>query len=77
MAGDQPPQRPDGPEDQSVGAGQGWAAVSYLIGGIVVWGLIGWLVDRWLDLGGVATAIGSLVGAAGGVVMIALRLGRV
>lgn len=50
--------------------------MAYLIGGITVWGLVGWLVDRWLGWDGVATAIGSLVGAAAGVYMIVLRLGR-
>lgn len=50
--------------------------MSYLIGGIALWGFIGWMVDRWLDLGGLATAFGSLLGAAGGVYLIVLRLGR-
>jgi ATP synthase protein I len=76
MAGDQSPQRSDRPDDPQSGAGQGWAAMSYLIGGIAVWGFIGWLVDRWLDLGGVGTAIGALVGAAGGVYLILRRLGK-
>ena len=39
-------------------ANTGWAAVSYLIAGIAVWGFVGWLVDQWLDLGGIATGIG-------------------
>ena len=39
---------------------------SYLIGGMAVWGFVGWLVDRWLDTGGIATAIGVVLGAAGG-----------
>lgn len=75
MAGDQTPQQPGRPDHRQSGAGQGWVAMSYLISGIAVWGFIGWLVDRWLDLGGIATAIGSLVGAAGGVYMILRRLG--
>jgi ATP synthase protein I len=75
MAGDRSPRRPrdEGPPP---GANQAWAAISYLIGGIVVWGFVGWLVDRWLDTGGIATAIGAVVGAAGGVILIARRLGR-
>lgn len=70
MAGDQPAQPPDPME----GAGKGWVAVGYLIAGIVVWGFIGWLVDQWLDTGGIATAIGAVVGAAGGVFLIVRRL---
>jgi F0F1-type ATP synthase assembly protein I len=49
--------------------------VGYLISGILVWGFIGWLVDQWLGTGGVATGIGAVVGAAGGVYLIARRLG--
>ncbi|HWH01866.1 MAG TPA: hypothetical protein VNV66_21705 [Pilimelia sp.] len=75
MADDQPPQRTDGPGDPPSGASQGWTALSYLISGIVVWGFIGWLVDRWLDTGGIAIGIGTVVGAAGGVYLIARRLG--
>jgi len=75
MAGDQSPQRNGRPDGNESGAGQGWVAMSYLISGIAVWGFIGWLVDRWLGLGGVAIAIGSLVGAAGGFYLILRRLG--
>ena len=74
MAGDQTP-RPDGTDDYSSGAGQGWAAVAYLISGIAVWGFIGWLVDRWLGSDGIATAAGAVVGAAGGVYLVVRRLG--
>lgn len=55
-------------------AGQGWTAVAYLIGGIGVWGLIGWLVDSWLDTGGIAIGIGAILGAAGGVYLIVRRM---
>jgi F0F1-type ATP synthase assembly protein I len=74
MVDDQPTPRP-GPDDAPVDAGQGWTAIAYLITGILVWGVIGWLVDQWLDSGGVATAVGTVVGAAGGVYLIARRLG--
>ena len=50
-------------------------AVSYLIGGIVVWGFVGWLVDRWLHTGGIATALGAVLGAAGGIYLVVRRLG--
>jgi ATP synthase protein I len=26
-----------------------WSVVSYLIAGMLLWGGLGWLVDRWLD----------------------------
>jgi len=75
MAGDQSPQRRRDEDEAAAGAGQGWTAVSYLIGGMLVWGFIGWLVDRWLDTGGIATAVGAVLGAAGGVYLIVRRLG--
>jgi F0F1-type ATP synthase assembly protein I len=74
MAGDPSPQRPPD-DDQARGSDQGWVAVSYLIGGILVWGFLGWLVDRWLHTGGIATAVGAVLGAAGGVYLIVRRLG--
>jgi ATP synthase protein I len=74
MAGTQSPQPPRD-DDASSGAGKGWTAIAYLIGGIVTWGLIGWLVDRWLDTNSIATAIGIVVGAAGGVYLTVRRLG--
>lgn len=74
MVDDRPTSRP-APDDVPAGAGQGWTAIAYLITGILVWGGIGWLVDQWLDSGGVATAVGTVVGAAGGVYLIARRLG--
>jgi ATP synthase protein I len=73
MTGDRSPQHPRG-DDEAAGANQGWTALSYLIGGIFVWGFIGWLVDRWLHTGGIATAIGAVLGAAGGVYLIVRRM---
>ena len=77
MAGQQPPSDPrkdDAPPPPDSGAG--YTAISYLIGGMVVWGGIGWLVDHYL-LGtkGIALGIGAVIGAAAGVYLIARRLG--
>jgi len=75
MAGDRSPQHPRDEDRPATGASQGWTALSYLISGIVVWGFIGWLVDRWLHTGGIATAIGAVLGAVGGVYLVVRRLG--
>jgi F0F1-type ATP synthase assembly protein I len=75
MAGDRSPQRPRGDDGNAAGAGQGWTAISYLIGGMLVWGGVGWLIDRWIHSGGIATAIGVVLGAAGGVYLIVRRMG--
>lgn len=76
MTGQEPPDKPPGdgsppPPNQSVGM----TALSYLLAGMLVWGLIGWLVDRWLDAGGIATGVGVVLGAAGGVYLIVRRMG--
>ncbi len=75
MAGQQPSQQPRDGNDNVPNSNQGMAALSYLIAGMVVWGGVGWLVDRWLGTGGIATGIGAVLGAAGGVYLIVRRLG--
>ncbi|MEH0828163.1 AtpZ/AtpI family protein [Micromonospora sp. URMC 105] len=75
MAGDQTPQPNGGSGDVPSGAGQGWTALGYLITGMVFWGFIGWLVDQWLDSGGIATGIGVVLGMAGGIILVVRRLG--
>jgi ATP synthase protein I len=70
MADNQAPRKPEPP-----GADVGWAALSYLIGGILVWGFVGWVVDRWLSTGGIATAVGCVLGAAGGIYLLVRRIG--
>jgi F0F1-type ATP synthase assembly protein I len=76
MAGQQPPSEPrkdDAPQPPN--SGSGYVALSYLIGGMVVWGGIGWLVDQWLGTKGIAMGIGAVIGGAAGVYLIARRLG--
>jgi F0F1-type ATP synthase assembly protein I len=75
MADDQSPQRSSDDDETAPQPNQGYVALSYLIGGILVWGFIGWLVDRWLHTDGVATGIGAVLGAAGGVYLLVRRLG--
>jgi F0F1-type ATP synthase assembly protein I len=70
MTDDKTPQ----PDNTGYGAGQGWTVLSYLISGMLVWGFVGWLVDRWLHTGGIAIAVGSVVGAGLGIYLILKRL---
>jgi ATP synthase protein I len=76
MAGDPPSQRPQNDEDAASGANRGYQALSYLIGGIVVWGFVGWLIDKYAHTGGIAIAIGVVVGAAGGIYLLVRRMGE-
>jgi ATP synthase protein I len=50
-------------------------AVTYLFAGMLVWGLIGWLVDQWLGTKGIFAGLGAVLGVAGGVYLIVRRLG--
>ncbi|HEX6498234.1 MAG TPA: hypothetical protein VF054_04290 [Micromonosporaceae bacterium] len=70
MAGERPPK-----DSWSSGINTGWAVVGYLIAGMAVWGFLGWLVDRWLHLGGIGMGIGVVLGAAGAIYLIVRRFG--
>jgi F0F1-type ATP synthase assembly protein I len=74
MAGDQSSPQPGDQGDRPLRSDQGWVALSYLISGMVVWGFIGWLIDRWIGLNGVAMGIGAVLGAAGGIYLLVRRL---
>ena len=52
-----------------------WAAVSYLITGIALWGGVGWLVDQWLDTT-LFVVVGLLVGMASAIYLVYVRFGR-
>jgi len=70
MAGDQPPKPP-----QSSGANDGWTMVGYLISGILVFGGIGWLVDRGLHANGIPIAVGAIIGAILSIYLVFKRYG--
>lgn len=59
------------------GMGIGWAVVSTLIGGIVVWGGLGYLADRLLGLNPrILTAVGIVLGAGAAIYLVYLRFGK-
>lgn len=55
----QQPQPPASPGSQG---GDPWHAFGYLVSGVVVYGFLGWLADRWLGTS-FLVAVGILVGA--------------
>jgi ATP synthase protein I len=76
MAGQLPPPEPrkdDPPPPPDTGLGM--AAVGYLVGGLVVWGGIGWLVDHYFHTHGIAFGIGAVIGGAAGVYLVVRRFG--
>ena len=59
------------------GMGIGWAVVSTLIGGIVVWGGLGYLADRLFGINPrILTAVGIVLGAGAAIYLVYLRFGK-
>lgn len=56
----------------SSGANTGYAVVGTLLSGIVVWGAIGWLLDRWFDTVMFA-ALGVVMGAVLGIYLVMVK----
>jgi ATP synthase protein I len=65
-----------GNENPWAGLGIGWAIIATLIAGMLVWGGLGYLLDRLVGTFHVFMAIGTVVGAAGGIYIVYLRFGR-
>jgi F0F1-type ATP synthase assembly protein I len=59
----------------SKGADEGWAVLSTLISGFVVFGGIGWLLDRWWDTH-LMVPIGLIVGMALSIYAVVMQFGR-
>ncbi|WP_122818188.1 AtpZ/AtpI family protein [Nocardioides pantholopis] len=51
-----------------------WQAVSMMLAGVLFYGVLGWLADRWLGTD-FLVAIGILVGAGLGVYSVVKRFG--
>lgn len=58
------------------GLGTGWAITSLILAGILAWGGLGYLVDRLAGTSRIFTAVGFVLGAAGGIYLVYLRYGR-
>ena len=59
----------------SRGADQGWAVLSTMMSGLVVFGGIGFLLDRWFD-SRLWTPIGLIFGMSLGIYAVVMRFGR-
>ncbi|MDQ7993464.1 MAG: AtpZ/AtpI family protein [Propionicimonas sp.] len=57
------------------GADQGYRIVSILISGLLVYGGLGWLLDRWLGTSWFMP-IGLVLGVALGVYLVVVKFGR-
>lgn len=54
------------PVPASVPSGDPWRAFSYVVSGVVLYGFVGWALDRWLGTD-FLVAIGVVAGAAMGI----------
>ena len=61
-------------EPSARGAEMVWSIIGTLIAGVLAWGGIGWLLDRWLGTR-YLVAVGILVGMAGAFYLIIKRYG--
>lgn len=67
---DSPPER----EPSGRGAEMVWSIIGTLVAGVLAWGGIGWLLDRWLGTR-YLVAVGVVVGMAGAFYLIIKRYG--
>ncbi len=52
------------------------SAIGSLVGGVLVWGGVGILLDHWLGTGRALTALGVVVGFLTGFFIVYVRFGR-
>ena len=72
MARQTPP--PADPVDDTP-QGDPWHAFGYVVSGVVVYGVVGWLLDRWLGTT-FLVALGILAGAGLGIYMTYARFNK-
>lgn len=63
------------PADTNGPQGDPWHAFGYIVSGVLLYGVVGWLLDRWLGTT-FLVAIGILVGAAFGIYMTFARFNK-
>lgn len=75
MAQQQPPSAHSGDNTSDGPKGDPWHAFGYIVSGVAVYGLIGWLLDRWLDTT-FLVAVGILAGAVLGIYLTWARFNK-
>jgi F0F1-type ATP synthase assembly protein I len=56
--------------------GAAWSSVGYLLSGMLFYGGIGWLIDRWTGHDALFLPIGLIVGIALALALVFVRHGR-
>jgi ATP synthase protein I len=70
-----PPSAPDGETPPETPQGDPWHAFGYLVSGVLMYGLLGWLLDRWWGTS-FMVVVGILAGAGLGIYMTFARFNR-
>ena len=63
------------PPGRDANPGDGWTVIAYLLSGLLLWGGIGVLLDRWRGTS-LFALVGMLVGGAGAVYLVYIRYGK-
>lgn len=63
------------PKGRDVDPGDAYTVLAYLLSGLLLWGGLGVLLDRWLDTE-FFVLIGLLVGGVGAVYLVYIRYGK-
>lgn len=56
--------------------GTAWGITGTLVSGMLTWGGVGYLIDRWLDLRWLFLPVGLLVGMGASIYLVYRRHGR-
>jgi ATP synthase protein I len=68
-------QNPRSAPDEESPAGDPWHAFGYLVSGVAIYGILGWLADQWLGTS-FLVVLGILLGAGFGIYMTFARFNR-
>jgi ATP synthase protein I len=72
-AANQPQNRPPQPQDQpQLREHDGWRVLSYLLGGMLIYGGLGWLIGHWTGIS-VLFPLGMILGLGLGIATIVFR----
>jgi F0F1-type ATP synthase assembly protein I len=74
--GDSRPRSDEPAERQPSGADVGWGITGTMLSGIIVWGGVGWLLDRWLETR-FFTLVGTLLGLTVAIYLVVVKYGAV
>jgi F0F1-type ATP synthase assembly protein I len=54
----------------------GWSITGTMLSGIIVWGGVGWVLDRWLETR-IFTLVGTILGLTVAIYLIVVKYGAV